>query len=655
MNIKTTNKYSDENKFKLVIETAYLDSFRKRNENIEHINYKIHYLLHKPFTFVNAYAKISKNKGALTKGIKSDEEIMRFFKISDAENISKQIKEDKYVWKPSRRTLIPKPGKKTKRPIDTFTQKDRIVQEALRGILECIYEPEFKHFEELNKFKSTNYGFRPRKSCWDALEKLKIHGQSANYVIEGDIVGAYNNVNHDILISILERRIKDKTFIKLINRFLKAGIMECNIQQHNLLGTPQGGILSPILFNIYMFELDKFVYNEIIQPINKLQENKTTKRNPKYVKKLREIKILRAKCKDMTDPYEINRCKKLIKIEGKNLFKLPSYDLDSLKIKPIYSRYADDWILLTNGDKESILKIKEQINDFIINDLKMELDEDKTLITPISKGINFLGFTLKMYSTKQIKLKKVVIKHLNTKKRTIRRTTSRKINIFPDKHRILKKLKEKKFCNNEYYPIGLRKWAIYDEYEIVLKYRQVMIGIFNYYSKCDNYYILNRIVYILLYSCAKTIAHRKKITMSQVFTKYGKDIAISKTFFINNKEVNRKIQLSSLKELKNKINISQRNLPLKEIDPLHIKEFWRTKMKIYLDCCICNSNENVGMHHINSLRSIKFNRRDKFEYIRSQINRIQIPVCTNCHLEITNGKYNKQNPIKFYNEYVAKL
>jgi retron-type reverse transcriptase len=205
-----------------------LIQLRMRNEDTKHINHKIYHLLCDPFIYVNAYAKISKNPGALTKGIKSDEEIMTFFGKSNAEKIANKFKTKNYSWKPTRRTWIPKPGKNKLRPIDTPTQEDRIVQEAIRGILESIFEPEFREFETQNEFLCTNYGFRPNQSTWKAANALKIFGQATIYGIEGHISGAYNNVDHDILINLLNKRIKDKKFIEVISKLLKSDIMEEN-------------------------------------------------------------------------------------------------------------------------------------------------------------------------------------------------------------------------------------------------------------------------------------------------------------------------------------------------------------------------------------------------------------------------------------------
>lgn len=141
-----------------------MDSHTQRNLNTSHVNYKIQYLLHDPFAMVNAYAKISKNKGALTQGHKDDNS-MKSFGVEKAKVITDKIKKGIYKFKPVKRTWISKPGKKTKRPLDMPTQSDRIVQEAVRGTLEAIYEPLFEEHAELTHNLNNNYGFRPQKSC----------------------------------------------------------------------------------------------------------------------------------------------------------------------------------------------------------------------------------------------------------------------------------------------------------------------------------------------------------------------------------------------------------------------------------------------------------------------------------------------------------
>lgn len=646
---------SFSNEYDKINQLSYsLKSFTERNTKTTHINYKIYHLLCSPFTYINAYSKISKNKGALTKGIDSDQEIMKFFGIKDANIIANKFKTNNYIWQPARRTLIPKPGRKDKRPIDTPTQRDRIVQEAIRGILESIFEPEFVEFEKMNNFKSTNYGFRPGKSCWKAVNNLKIYGQRTTYAIEGDIVGAYNNVNHDILLNILQTRIHDKKFLKVIKNLLKAGIMENKQVLHSLKGTPQGGIVSPLLFNIYMFKLDKYIYNTIINPILSNNVNKSTQRNPIHSKLGRDIKALTESRKTKTDQKEKCNITKQIKLICNERFKIPSYNINSLPKSAVYSRYADDWVLLITATSKEANDLKIQIQNEIQLNLKMELDLKKTKITRINEGFRFLGYNIKMNTKEQNKIAYSTQVIRNKPKRFKRRTTSRKITIIPDKRRLLKNLKLKGFTNNNGFPIGIRGWSIFDEYEIVMKYKQIFRGICNYYSNCDSTYILNRISYILQYSCAKTIATRKRITMKQTFSKYGKNLNIEKIIHKNNNTQKTYINFTTYTEYKKLGVFNYRENKEYNFDPFYLKSYNRTKMKMFLNCSICNSDDRVALHHINSLKNIK---KDKshFSKVIQQINRKQIPVCHSCHMDITHGRYDGNKVITFHNIKAAKL
>lgn len=553
-----------------ILETlgSNLRAHSNRNKNIHHINYKIYHLLCHPFTFINAYGRIVKNKGATTRGIEENYGYLEYFDISKAMKIADKFKKDQYFWKPARRTWIPKPGKTTKRPIDTPTQEDRIVQEAIRGILESIFEPEFKEFEQKTNFKSTNYGFRPNKSTWHAVENLKLYGQATTYAIEGDIIGAYNNVDHSILLQILEKRIKDKKFLKTMKHLLKSGIMEKNSYQHSIKGTPQGGIVSPLLFNIYMFELDKYIYYNIILPQQEKNLTKIPKRNPKYTKIGYQIKKLKNKY-NKQNLYKSNRkikndIKKLIRIRN----QIPSYQINTLPKKSIYCRYADDWVLLYTGNYTEIELLKEKINSFIKTNLKMELDPIKTLISHITNGFNFLGFSIKMYKKNQTKIKHITIKKGNRLSRITRRTTSRKITIIPDKQRLLRNLIIRKFCNKQLFPIGIRPWCIFDEFEIVLKYKQIMLGIYVYYQNCDNNYILNQISYILQYSCAKTLATRQKNSIRKIFKQYGTNLKITRTFQTTQKIYKKIIKFDTYTEL-NKKKFIRKHYNVME-DPFHI-------------------------------------------------------------------------------------
>lgn len=650
-----------------------LGEHTKRNKDTSHVNYKIHYLLHDPFTFVNAYAKISKNKGALAKGF-DDDNVIQLFGLEKATNIAKKIKEGNYKFKPVQRTWIPKPGKKKKRPIDIPNQSDRIVQEAIRGILEAIYEPVFQEFGKKTKNLCNNYGFRPNKSCWSAVEKLKLHSKRCNIALEGDIVSAYNNVDHDILLQILSRRIKNKKFLKLIRDMLKSGIMDQKKFIHSLNGTPQGGIVSPLLFNIYMYEFDKYVYEECILPT--LNENKELKKKPEvrsrqYNQINYKTKKAREEYVELRDKYrtksgdvnhdQVKKAKKQFKKLQLEQLVTPYNESNRVTKEVVYVRYADDWVLTLTCSEEEATETKQKLASFLKSHLKMELDEEKTIITRTSRGYKFLGFEIRR-SLRKPKLKRTlqkVISQGQTKYiRSLRRTTSRQITIEPDSSRILKRLRILKMCDKKYFPRGKTSWTVYKEFQIVQKYALMMRGIFNYYKPCERLSRLYHISYVLQYSCAKTIAIRKKKSLPQVLKQYGLNLRVSETIYNTKENPTTKWQqfydIATLRRMDAKT--SKTDLSKNDADPFRIREFWRTKFKIYNECCICGSMDNVQLHHINSISSLKRKKKDNAAAIRSQLNRLQIPVCHPCHVTITQGKYSDpKKPMAFFNEFIAKL
>ena len=522
---------------------------KSRNRNVNHINYKLYHLLCDPFTFINAYCNISKNIGSLKKKINNEETTISSFSLKIANQISTQFKQNTYSW--SSTQPVPKPGKKKKmRPIDTPTQKDRIVQEAIRNILECIFEPEFKELEDNNNYLSTNFGFRENKSTYDAINHLKINGQGTNYAIKGDIKGAYNNINHEILLKIISKRIKDKKFLNTIEKLLKFGIMYENKLSENSFG--QGGIVSPLLFNIYMFELDKHILNNIIIPLS--SNNKKRKKNNEYERiynKSRNI-IKNLKIERENKNYQnVKKLKSELKILLRKRSSIPSKSLDSLPNKNLFVRYVNDWILLSRCNLNEANLIKENIQKFISSRLFLELDSEKILITNITHGFNFLGFTIKMYSTKQNRWKSVNIKYKEKTIRTKKLTTSRKLLIYPDKNRLLDNLKYRKFCDKNYFPIHVSKWIALKPYEIVTIYRDIMIGIFNYYSKCDRDNILYRVSYILQYSCAKTLAARKRCSIAKIFKLHGTNLQIQIELYKDSQILNKKTKLILYPQYKN--------------------------------------------------------------------------------------------------------
>lgn len=253
--IKKFNKNEKyDNSFKILLKLSNrIETQIKSNQPIKKVDDIIN-LLSSPSMLRAAFSKISRNKGSMTPGTTG--ETADEFSEEKLLLLSESLLNGTFQWKPVKRIQIPKPGKKKKRPLGLPDFSDKIVQECIRIILDSIYEPEFNKYD-------CNYGFRSKHDCISAIRRIRQTGQSADYAIEGDIQGAYDNVDHDILLLILQSKISDKKFIRLIKSGLQAGIFENNKIVDSFLGVPQGSIASPILFNIYMHEFDKYIIDNI--------------------------------------------------------------------------------------------------------------------------------------------------------------------------------------------------------------------------------------------------------------------------------------------------------------------------------------------------------------------------------------------------------
>jgi RNA-directed DNA polymerase len=296
--------------------------------------FDIHHLIYDQDWLYEAYCQVKSNSGSKTAGC--DGINMTEFEKDLKNNllkISQELKNGTFEPKPTRRILIPKSNGK-KRPLGIPAIRDRIVQESIRKVLEPIYEGDFSQY---------SFGFRPNRSTMDAIKCVMWSAQENKryfWIIEGDISSYFDNINHKKLMKILKRRIKDKKILQLIWKFLKAGVMENKLFRDTNQGTPQGGILSPLLANIYLNELDTYMAQNYSGFSSKEKTTRRSKRMANFV----------------------------------------------------YIRYADDFIVMSNGRKAEAEELKRELTSFLKDELKLKLSEDKTRITHLNDGFRFLGF-----------------------------------------------------------------------------------------------------------------------------------------------------------------------------------------------------------------------------------------------------------------------
>lgn len=273
--------------------------------------------LYNPDRYLRAYARLYKNDGALTPG--STEETVDGMTLAKIGTIIDDLRHERYRWTPVRRIYIPKKSGKL-RPLGLPTWSDKLLQEVMRSILEAYYEPQFS---------DRSHGFRPNRGCHTALDTLKHTWNGTRWFIEGDIAQCFDRLDHQILLSILGEKLHDDRFLRLIQTLLQAGYLEDWRYHTTLSGSPQGGVISPILSNVYLDKLDTFVEQVLLPAYNCGEKRRINSPYRSIQKRLHWHR------------QQGNRTE--AKLLRQELQQLPSRDPDDPSYRRLrYLRYADD-------------------------------------------------------------------------------------------------------------------------------------------------------------------------------------------------------------------------------------------------------------------------------------------------------------------------
>ena len=580
-------------------------------KNHDEVFTRLYRYLLRPDIYYVAYQHLYSNKGAGTKGV-TDDTADGFSEIY-IENIIDALKNEMYQPKPVRRTYIKKSNGKM-RPLGLPVFTDKLIQEAIRMILEAIYEPIFSDY---------SHGFRPARSCHTALAQIKKEFTGARWFIEGDIKGCFDNINHAVLVEIINQKIKDARFLKLIRSFLKAGYMEDWKYHETYSGCPQGGIISPILANIYLNELDRHVMK-----IKKEFDVATKARyTPEYTKLVGLRQRLHNKIKN-SNGIEREKLIEEYKTATAQMLKLPAKQCDDKKIK--YVRYADDFLIAVNGNRQDCEKIKQELTEFISTTLKMELSQEKTLITHSNTPARFLGYDVRVRRDQQIKPKgKFKTRSMNNKVE-LSIPFKDKIEKFLFSNGIVKQRSD----NGKLEPIHRPQLLNRTDLEIVTIYNAELRGICNYYGLASNFNKLIYFNYLMEYSCLKTLAgkHRSKVSKIRAMYKdgtgkwaipYETKTGIKKMYFANYADCKGKKFTDIVPQTAK--NYSHDVTTLES----------RLKAKI-CEVCGCTDSDRYEIHHVNKVKNLK--GKSEWEKVMIAKRRKTIVVCHKCHMAIHHGE-----------------
>jgi len=572
-----------------------------------------------------AYANIYPNRGAITKGV--NENTLDGFSEERVNHLIGMLATRQYCPKPVRRTYIPKKNGKL-RPLGIPPGDDKLVQEVVRILLERIYEP---------IFSENSHGFRPGKSCHTALRQVRNVWSGVKWIIEFDIKGFFDNINHAKLIELMEKKLDDKRIINLIRRMLKAGYMENWQYKSTWSGTPQGGVISPILANIYLHELDIFMENTI----SEFNKGKRRAANSDYAllkgrmeannRKLQRLKM-GLQCRFPEDKSREKLLRKRRELQ-KLTHQMPSVDLFDPNYKRLrYVRYADDFIIGVIGSRKDAEIIMQKVKEFIEKELLLEASDDKTCIKGAKEGVRFLGYDIKIYSGNTLS------KQVTQKGTCLKATIKQRMQLHIPSEKITQYASKKNYGNiGSFRPTSRPGLLQRSDLEILLTYNSEMRGIANYYSLAQGYKKrLNALIGLAQMSFFATLAHKHQSSIAKTAHKmrlpnqqgYGVRVMINGTPKL--------YKLFRLKDhMPPKANYSGADN--------RIEQAWltlsSTELVQRLNANRCEYCGKIGgymeVHHIRALKDVR-GKKQLWQEMMSAMNRKTMVLCVSCHKELHN-------------------
>jgi len=553
--------------------------------------------LYNPQMYEMAYGRIYSNKGAMTAGV--DGETADGMSLDKIGRIIDAVRHERYRFKPARRVHIPKKDTAKTRPLGLPSWADKLVGEVVRLLLEAYYEP---------MFSDRSHGFRPRRGCHTALTEVANTWKGTTWFVEGDITDCFGSLDHEVMLSTLAEKIHDNRFLRLIKQMLQAGYLEDWVWNATLSGAPQGGVVSPVLSNIYLHRLDEFV-EEILIPDYTRGERRAY--NPVYNRIRMAARQARARG-DRATARELRLRQR----------RLPRSDPNDPGYRRLrYVRYADDVLLGFAGPKTEAEEIRSRLAVFLRDDLKLELNEGKTLITHARTGAaSFLSY-------------EITVQHCAT-----RPSVNGAIGLRVPREVIKKKCAPYlKHGKPEHRPELLN----FDDSLIISTYGAEYRGIIQYYLLAGDVWRLHRLERVAMTSMLKTLAAKHRSTVNKMAHKYKAktDTPHGKRtcFEANDEREGRKPLVARFGGIPLK---RQRKAVIDDRRPAPAATRKELVTRLHAGRCEwCEQRAEVEVHQIRKLADLARPGRPQpaWAQLMATMRRKTLVVCTSCHQAIHTG------------------
>jgi group II intron reverse transcriptase/maturase len=561
---------------------------------------------------VEAYAKIGKNDGALTRGI--DGETVDGMSREKVQAISQLLRDGDWIWRPVRRIHIPKKNGKT-RPLGIPTWSDKLVQQVIKFILEAYYEPQFSRF---------SFGFRSGLGCHHALKEIMDHWHAVKWFIEGDISKCFDSIDHGVLLAMLAEKIHDDRFLKLVRTMLEAGYLEDWRYGETLSGTPQGGIASPILANVYLDSLDKFVEATLLPRYNRGSKHRVNK----------EWERLNNRINHHRSTLTAEEYLGLVR-ERRGLPSRDTHDPNFRRLH--YVRYADDFLLGFAGPKSEAEEIKAQIRGFLAERLRLSLSEEKTLIThATTEKARFLGYELgSMRSDTKV---------APSKGGGLRRSVNGLIGLYVPKEAIESRCKAYMAGGR---PTQRTNLLHASDFQIVTRYQGVFRGLVNYYAMAHNASKrLGRLRWVLETSLVHTLAGKHRCSAASLWRKHKVKVPTEhghvnafRMLFPRDGRPPLIAQFGGLSLRRREFTTAED----KGMGMVFAKSTDLIQRIAAQECQVCGATGvPIQVHHIKRLADLNKGGRRKmarWKEVMIGLRRKTIAVCVACHWDIHSGRY----------------